>query len=85
MSIPRQSCLVRLSSLDGGQVLVVEAQMPFSVVDTLKSVISSSLVTVSRGSFDGNLTKHTHASSALGSLLRQSDDSSFPGEADVLL
>ena len=61
---------MRLSSLDGGQVLVVEAQMPFSVVDTLKSVISSSLVTVSRGSFDGNLTKHTHASSALGSLLR---------------
>ena len=70
MSISRQSSLVRMPSLDRGQVLVIEAKMPFSVVNTLESVVSSSLITMSRESLNGDLTKHAHGSSALGSLLR---------------
>ena len=69
MAISRQSSFVRLPSLDGGQVLVIEAKMPFAVVDALESVIGSSFVAVSRGRLNGNLTKHAHGSSALCSLL----------------
>jgi len=80
LPVPGEGALVRSPALDHGEGggLVVEAEMPPSVVNALQTVIGATRV-------HGNLAKHAEQSPSIRLPLGPDSDSTAPGEAEVLV